>query len=725
MAKTADDDANARQPVSPRPDADPLAGLEARTSEATRLMCAGVYLDDAFRDAVLEELYVHEERIAAPSLGFDATRVLAHALRARRLEVGWMAGLLGLWTLWLGVGTQAYVFSFAALSVLFLAADRVSDIGRQPFPGQDPRGSGRRGMRRAVATVLRVAGSLSFVLYVLAVLLSLSDADGSAWDFSWAAVVFPLLMAVVVGMRRLTTARLLAEDMSPAAFADPFRRDAAQDTTGLSRRVRRLRSLIAREQYSPLIMYDPQQPFLGSGTPLEPWTLTLELRPRAGLAQLPAPIDNSQILSRIVPLVSSLRGPAEPGTVTGAAVRDRLRALEIDECVFLPVTGLPSRESAPYDSGAFQQHRAQAVEEGGELRRHFLRVRVGAWREEVVITVYVRVHTQGGLLALEFAPHVLRPVRGDFRAADRISDQYRRSSGLSRVLGGIGQMPSEAARSVQFLLRQTAFSWRVMTGGHLGAMPEGPWVSIRELASDDSVSLFQEMDITRYLKSIQDRVVSGTKHALSESGWDTWAVDQQPAMVVNVTGDRTTVVSASPEGTEQRQPGSERVPSPPPHSWGAPPLPPSLPPPLTARPDSPPGPLDEAHKALLQAAGALWEEVAEVVAVPGVTALNDELTELRSEFRRTGQVTPDRLLRLLEVLQEARPFVERLSTTAALRTAVDRAIASAGFPPARRSGAERRPGGHGGVYQAGRDTHITGHTPPGPSTSSDDDEWPE
>ncbi|USA01671.1 hypothetical protein NCG97_14835 [Streptomyces lydicamycinicus] len=54
-------------------------------------------MDDSFRDAVIDELYVHEERFAAPSLGIDAARVLAHALRARRLQLGWAAGILLLW----------------------------------------------------------------------------------------------------------------------------------------------------------------------------------------------------------------------------------------------------------------------------------------------------------------------------------------------------------------------------------------------------------------------------------------------------------------------------------------------------------------------------------------------------------------------------------------------------------------------------------------------------
>ncbi|MBK6047839.1 hypothetical protein JHN58_36920, partial [Streptomyces sp. MBT55] len=68
-------------------------------SEASRLLCAGAHLHDGYRDAVIEQLYVQEQRIVAPSAGFDAARVLAHALRARRAQLGWAAGILAAWLL--------------------------------------------------------------------------------------------------------------------------------------------------------------------------------------------------------------------------------------------------------------------------------------------------------------------------------------------------------------------------------------------------------------------------------------------------------------------------------------------------------------------------------------------------------------------------------------------------------------------------------------------------
>ncbi|NJP74950.1 hypothetical protein HCJ99_29800, partial [Streptomyces sp. C1-2] len=76
-------------PQQPQPRPDPGAGPGAApaaapnpelpatppyASEATRLLCAGTYLDSAYRDRVIDELYLGEQRLAAPSLGFDAAR---------------------------------------------------------------------------------------------------------------------------------------------------------------------------------------------------------------------------------------------------------------------------------------------------------------------------------------------------------------------------------------------------------------------------------------------------------------------------------------------------------------------------------------------------------------------------------------------------------------------------------------------------------------------------
>src|ERR1700735_4751802 len=67
-------------------------------SNATRLLSAGAYLERSFRKDAIRELVTHRFRVVAPSYGYDAVTVLAHALAARSLRrkqiLGAIAGLL-------------------------------------------------------------------------------------------------------------------------------------------------------------------------------------------------------------------------------------------------------------------------------------------------------------------------------------------------------------------------------------------------------------------------------------------------------------------------------------------------------------------------------------------------------------------------------------------------------------------------------------------------------
>ncbi|MFH8406720.1 hypothetical protein ACH4FX_18280 [Streptomyces sp. NPDC018019] len=575
----------------------PVVRRHPSASEATRLLCAGTYLDPAYRDAVIDELYVHEERLAAPSLGMDAARVLAHALRARRIELAWAAVVLLLWIVSVPLSsglTLLYLLPVVLLSLAPYVRGRAA-----PAPWY----------RRFAAWVLRWYGRLSAVavgVLLLATAFGGDDSGGSAgtpYAFSgsssaglsdgmapllpselfgqsmsaarplhaWLALALPFVLAWAVGARHGQVARALTTELSRARFPDVAADPAERAEGG---RFQRLRHRIRTEQHGPLVMYRAADPFCGAGTPYETWSLSVELRPRKDAAPAaktatrplakdapktlakaapgtdaqpdaapgPAPLDNDTILQRVIPLVAALREPSAHGSPqAAAAVRDRLRELEIDECVFLPVAGLPSRDAAPYGPESFAAHRARAVEEGGETRRHFLRIRVGGWGEGIVTTVYVRVHTQGGMLMLEVAPHVLWPVRALYREADRIAHRYRNNNPFGKAVWALAQTPRSAGRAVASLWRGAVSAWSLLTGGHGGALPDGPAASVRELGSDGDASLFQEMDVTRYLKSIQDRVASGVRLALYEAGWQTDEFEQR---IVNVTNGGVFIESA-------------------------------------------------------------------------------------------------------------------------------------------------------------------------------------
>ncbi len=56
-------------------------------------------------------------------------------------------------------------------------------------------------------------------------------------------------------------------------------------------------------------------------------------------------------------------------------------------------------------------------------------------------------------------------------------------------------------------------------------------MSVRELAAQEDASLFQLMDLDRYLKTIQDRIVGGVTLALHEAGWHTEEFAQRAVTV--------------------------------------------------------------------------------------------------------------------------------------------------------------------------------------------------
>ncbi|MEU9606581.1 hypothetical protein [Streptomyces sp. NPDC048057] len=556
---------------------------EPATSEACRLLCVGAHTDPRYRAQVIDELYVHEERFTAPSFGYDAARVLAHALMARRTELAWALGILALWVVAVPL-SDGYFFLLLLPSLVLALVSRFNASAAGPRPLT-------RGVvllaRWYARLMLAVMGAKLVVGGVTGLFVDAPRTKGAPdgwtlppdarpssdavdvtdgiWPFDGAetsdtfnpfadftafdgfggfedpapALLAAFLYALIifmVGLRRGQSARVITGPLSTPRFPD-VAGDPAEAAASL--RGQRIMAEIRREQHSPLTMYHSSNPFRGAGTAFQAWSLAVELRPRADCE--PVPLDNHAVLERIRPLVEALRTPAPGSAGTVETVRDRLRELRIDECVFLPAEGIPDRDGAPYEAELAAEHLADAVEEGGEARRHFLRVRVGGWEEDVVVTVFVRVHTQGGMLMLEVAPHVLAPVKERFREAERDAHRYAYNSTAGKLAYAVINTPASVGTAVFTLYSSWLGLWEQMTGGHGDGLPEGPALSVREhgskndgsLPQKEKVSLFQEMDVSRYLKSVQDRITDGVSQALREAGWQTEEFEQK---IVHVSG---------------------------------------------------------------------------------------------------------------------------------------------------------------------------------------------
>ncbi|MGW2249275.1 hypothetical protein ACWCXH_03595 [Kitasatospora sp. NPDC001660] len=523
------------------------------TSEATRLMCAGVHLDPEFRRRVVSELVEHDERSVPPSLGFDLVPVLAHALRARAAEAVTGAVLAAIWvgflaasyqpliadpsprlgpgyygpsasdTLGEGIRTATpYVANFA---LLYAFVCMLSWFAKTPAARDHalyapaPPASSPPPLRRARTGFLSVVAVLAQLGYWAR---AVSDLVQHSY---YLGVAFPCALAAVVWVHRLLAARTIREQLNRLRYpdlppAEPPRRG----------RYRAIRGAIEAEQYSALVVYDPAQPFLGSGIPFQPWSFVLELKRRTTGRVVPGQgVDPGQrdltaraVLDLIVPRLHALRQAAAETSL------DRLRDMEVQEVVLLPYG--PARGAVRRDRETVERHLHDAVDEGAERRRHFLRIRIGAWDEQVVLTVLIRVHTQGRLLVLEVVPHVLGPVRHDYELlADAVALRgVRLRSGRPAVSAFVA-----GPAALRALLRYGAGP-----GGGAGTAGDGfapsarPGVSLRELAAEPSVSLLQDLDVNRYLRTVQERVIAGVREALHSEGYDTGQFEQTVVQVL-------------------------------------------------------------------------------------------------------------------------------------------------------------------------------------------------
>ncbi|MEW2565692.1 hypothetical protein [Streptomyces sp. NPDC047070] len=558
-------------------------------TEATRLLCAGTYQDAAFRRRVIDELVVHQERPVAPPLGVDVLPVLAHAVRITRQEsrtaglmlIAWLGFLLSdVVMFWdsladrggmgaeVGLGdvfTAFYLgddrltagmpmpwsqfYAFVALGLWFAHTMRAQDTDGGQAGLSAPVAKAAAGLGLAVT----VCATLFAVFYWCWFLAGVLDGDVQTPY----PLLFPLLIALIAWWHETTRRRALCRWLSRWTF-----RTTPQPELPAGPLYEDLVASISREQTAALTLYEPDSPFVGMGSPRRAWSFAMELRKRSAppngsdapdtgsLSPSPdgsliphqnhGPLTAEGALAMIEPQLVRLR---ESAALTG---KDRLRELEVDRFVYLPggvgrdellrLGGSADAHAVPadgqrggdgrtvYDPAQVAAHLTEAVDEGGEGRRVFLRVRIGAWHEQVVVTVLVRVHTQGGMLVMEVVPYVLGPVRKDFRSVDALVERLPETwaRGAVRALGhGPATGVSTALGALGTLIREIGTGW-----SDREADPDVPRVSLRQLACTTDLSPYQEMDVTRYIKTVQERIVNGMREALQSHGYRTDQFEQ-------------------------------------------------------------------------------------------------------------------------------------------------------------------------------------------------------
>jgi uncharacterized membrane protein len=508
-----------------------------RGGDATRHLRAAAHFDRWFRGAAIAELVENRHRIPAPSPGVDSALVLEECLTARRwavtaacfdLAIGLIALLISVW-----------VVVFAIIVVILLALVLVLIRGITS--------SFRSNRDSATATLARAGLAMGIGVVVLAIVVFLvidhleSDgaATGSGLDLTPLVLGTLLVIALwaAVGAVHLyqRQRRLVALLVLPGG---PEHVPGA----GFPQLKEVFKRLHAREAEAETV-YGGFNAFVGAGLEEreEKWSFAVELRPSARYAaenRTPEPLETPDLHDLIHRGLARLGdGPLYPGDLLHRiSVRDRLFRSGLHETAPARWYGAFSAMDAETRRRMLTREAVDLLDLGSHERlRHYLEARVELWEQQVVASVFLRIHVQGRLLQMEGLPFVLPPVKALYRTVDEVAPLEAGADAVSAVCSALIGMPGALLASLSDPLAAVASAWRSWTRQNwyrrmLAAgfpVDYGPNTSLRELGAETRYQQrFQEIDVYRFFTSVRKRVATVVLEALREHGFDTAEFEQ-------------------------------------------------------------------------------------------------------------------------------------------------------------------------------------------------------
>jgi hypothetical protein len=526
-------------------DADLDDGFEGqaghRGGDATRHLRAAAHLDRWFRAAAIAELVENRHRIPAPSPGVDAGLVLEECLLARRWAVTAACFDLAIGVAALIVSAWAVLYAIGLLILLALVVQCVRGIASSyRLNGDSAKAALLRGALALVSGITAIVVATSLVLPRIHPAAGTAGAGrGSAGTsiFVSALVILTLwtaVGAVHLGERKQRLAALLLLPGGPAPLPVP-----GGEFPKLKKVFQRLH---ARESEAETV-YGGFNAFVGSGLEQtdERWSFAVELRPdprSPHTSAEPAPLETPDLHDRIRQGLADLaRGGLYPGDVLHRiSVRDRLFRSGLHETGPEHWYGRFSRTDEAGHRRVLEPHAVDLLDLGAHERlRHYVEARVELWEQQVVASVFLRIHVQGRLLQMEGLPFVLPPVKAAYRRLDQVAPHEPKADTVSAVCSALIGMPGALLAAVAEPIAALASAYRGasrvrwhrrMTAAGL-PVDYGSTVSLRELGAEMLYQQrFQPIDVYRFYMSVRKRVATVVLEALREHGLDTSEFEQ-------------------------------------------------------------------------------------------------------------------------------------------------------------------------------------------------------
>jgi hypothetical protein len=513
---------------------------------ATRHLCAGVYIDETFRNDILREVYYQPRRLVAPSYGFDAVPVLAHAMRARNAAIV-RDGLI--------VATVLFALCFAKAAILIVLSAMIAlqlvvatyRLGRDAV--RRIRNAEPIGGLTVRALFLLLGWSVGGFLPVFAVItlmggLSSSYLGGGTDEVVtnlvttvYGSILLGLLIFAYPTVFSLWRQTELGKMAPGARVTTPVRNSRLDD--------------IGRQQRGNTTIFSGFKPYVGSGSVIETWGFAQRLvRANHPLAQAiddvrrsyAPPVPNERQREFASPpfeaqeLVDYVREHLS-ALLPWREAEEQIAGLTVEDRVCL--AGTEASRLVPYTDPNVM---AAVVRFPTTPARHYLACQVFAWGGELITTVYVHIAVQGRSLYLEVTTTALPPCDERFRVVDTMSGHGNRAwfraftDGLLETPRIIWRSPLNLAAALINLSAGSAVAAaspdRLTRGFDYGAR-----VGIREIGAEPEMRYLTQMqDVAKYQKLIERRVIASVLDFLDDRDIDTEEYRARANAILNVNG---------------------------------------------------------------------------------------------------------------------------------------------------------------------------------------------
>ncbi|MFW6692854.1 hypothetical protein [Streptomyces sp. MAR4 CNX-425] len=523
---------------------------------ATRHLCAGMYVDERFRDLVIDEVCTAPYRRVAPSYGFDIVPVMRHAWRAAALSTVLRVALVGAVAVPALAGAlPCAVLLGCGLALLWLL--RVTRMLREADRKRQPKRTSKRRYWKLVifeSDLLRLvfprwkAEKPPVFRHIRVVALSVTATGvvvavshpGQALVALAVAMGTAVLCLAVGATRQLMLNRIhRARNLRPARLSGRQRAADLQQrhACAVYRRPRHSEDDDDEEEgLTFFTVFGDRSPFVGAGELVYQWNPPMNiqlLRPSEDDGAQLHDLEHREPPFQTHELVDHLR---EAMRLLDTDSQDVRLPIQVRDRVYVAETDVAADPSLAL---SLDDAELQAViNTPGARRHHFLEVTAPMAGSEFVATVLLRVSVQGRTLSIFMAACVLAHTPRSFQRTEEFGQQGAMAVVLSAFCE-LGALPREIQKSWRVVRHLRALGKAAVLPRGLTSEPRrniltGSRVSIREKASQAwSKVQLEKSDILGQMKTIELRLLRAASDFLSTKDVDISEFTNRALKIIN------------------------------------------------------------------------------------------------------------------------------------------------------------------------------------------------